>query len=122
MSWEYNSYYWQRGVNQYGNRYDYRGEGAARGGSYHYSNNDGSYYYQNSDGSTYYSSPEGCGTYTLPHNNLHYDESSDSGEETKYVSKPKTRKPKQTKIKKATGKVTKAKKVPTTCGKQRSRR
>ena len=26
---------WQRGTNQYGNRYDYRGEGAAQGGKIH---------------------------------------------------------------------------------------
>jgi hypothetical protein len=32
MSSQQNSQGWQRGVNQYGNQYDHRGDGAARGG------------------------------------------------------------------------------------------
>ena len=32
MSSQQNSQNWQRGVNQYGNQYDHRGDGAAPGG------------------------------------------------------------------------------------------
>ena len=32
MSSRQNSQNWQRGINQYGNRYDHRGDGAAQGG------------------------------------------------------------------------------------------
>ncbi|CAF1433208.1 unnamed protein product [Rotaria magnacalcarata] len=69
MSSNSNYTQWQRGTNQNGNQYDHRGDGAARGGTYHYSNRDGSYYYQNKDGSTYYSSPQGYGNYTRPYKN-----------------------------------------------------
>jgi hypothetical protein len=32
MSSQQNSQNWQRGTNEYGNRYDHRGDGAAQGG------------------------------------------------------------------------------------------
>ncbi|KIZ06483.1 hypothetical protein MNEG_1464 [Monoraphidium neglectum] len=55
------------GVNSQGNYYQHRGEGAAPGGSYYYSNNNGSYYYQNPNGSTYHGLGEGRGgVYTAP--------------------------------------------------------
>ena len=69
MSSQKNSQYWQRGTNQYGNNYDHRGDGAAQGGTYHYSNTDGSYYYQNTNGSTFYQSAQGGQYYTTPQNN-----------------------------------------------------
>jgi hypothetical protein len=61
--------YRRSGYNSQGNRYTSRGSGSAKGGSYHYSNNDGSYYYQNADGSTYYKSAGGSYKYTAPEEN-----------------------------------------------------
>ncbi|UJR37909.1 hypothetical protein I4U23_030597 [Adineta vaga] len=69
MSSQQNSQNWQQGTNQYGNYYTHRGEGAAHGGNYHYSNQDGSYYYQNTNGSTFYQAPNGHRNYTAPENN-----------------------------------------------------
>ncbi|KAG0209996.1 hypothetical protein BGX28_009775 [Mortierella sp. GBA30] len=58
------------GNNSQGNHYCNRGDSAAPGGSYHYSNNNGSYYYQNSNGSTYYNNPNtGYVKYTPPQSN-----------------------------------------------------
>ncbi|KAI7823644.1 hypothetical protein BC939DRAFT_451570 [Gamsiella multidivaricata] len=55
------------GTNSQGNHYCNRGESAAPGGSYHYSNTNGSYYYQNTSGSTYYNNPNtGYVKYTPP--------------------------------------------------------
>ncbi|KAF9087233.1 hypothetical protein BGX23_008283 [Mortierella sp. AD031] len=58
------------GHNSQGNHYCNRGDSAAPGGSYHYSNTNGSYYYQNSNGSTYYNNPNtGYAKYTPPSGN-----------------------------------------------------
>ncbi|KAG0325705.1 hypothetical protein BG004_003153 [Podila humilis] len=54
------------GNNSQGNHWCTRGESAAPGGAYHYSNSNGSYYYQNSNGSTYYNSGNGYAKYTAP--------------------------------------------------------
>ena len=57
------------GHNSAGNHYCTRGDSAASGGAYHYSNTNGSYYYQNSNGSTYYNSGNGHSVYTPPSGN-----------------------------------------------------